>query len=217
MKKRYCIDCKKEITGHSKHIKRCRLCAGLKRRDVGMERKPLKIGSIYGQLTIINITPTLKKYSKGYKRFYLCRCLCGKEKIVCKDSLLSKQTKSCGCLIKKINYKRRNPKTPINKLYKNYQNSSKIRKILFNLTLEEFRNLTSRSCYYCNQKPKQIKKSTYFTYIYNGLDRINSDLGYTIDNIVPCCKKCNYAKGNLSTNDFYHHIQQIYENIKNRI
>lgn len=30
---------------------------------------------------------------------------------------------------------------------------------------------------------------------YNGIDRLDNSKGYTIDNSVACCSKCNIAKG----------------------
>ena len=37
---------------------------------------------------------------------------------------------------------------------------------------------------------------------YNGIDRLDSSLGYTKDNIVTCCKICNYAKNKMKFEDF---------------
>lgn len=44
--------------------------------------------------------------NKGRRKFWLCKCLlCGKEKIIREDSLLSNHIKSCGCLQKENAYK----------------------------------------------------------------------------------------------------------------
>lgn len=32
-------------------------------------------------------------------------------------------------------------------------------------------------------------------YTYNGVDRLDSSMGYTPDNCVPCCWECNNMKG----------------------
>ena len=37
---------------------------------------------------------------------------------------------------------------------------------------------------------------------YSGIDRIDSLKDYTIENTVPCCKICNYAKSNLTLKQF---------------
>jgi 5-methylcytosine-specific restriction endonuclease McrA len=59
-------------------------------------------------------------------------------------------------------------------------------------------------------------------FIYNGLDRIDSNLGYSVANCVPCCTKCNYAKGNMTLLEFkewlskaYNHMFNAVEDLKN--
>ena len=214
--KKLCVDCGVALTGHAKTTTRCRGCAGILRRGRIGERTPLVFGDRFGKLTVIKLTDKTKNYNKSIVNYYLCKCDCGKIKVINKVSLLSGGTQSCGCLILESNRSRHKEITPINKLFKNYQNSAKIRKHVFNLTFEEFKKLTSSDCYYCNRKPAQIKKSDYFNYTYNGLDRIDNAKGYVLDNVVPCCKHCNYAKKGMSTEKFYNLIKLIYENIKNR-
>lgn len=58
----------------------------------------------------------------------------------------------------------------------------------------EFVKLTSSSCHFC-------LKETTETHL-NGVDRKDNNLGYTIDNCLPCCSECNYMKGELSYEDF---------------
>ena len=43
----------------------------------------------------------------------------------------------------------------------------------------------------------------------NGIDRIDSTLGYTSANTVPCCSLCNSMKSTLSPDNFIAHIKQI--------
>lgn len=65
------------------------------------------------------------------------------------------------------------------------------------------------NCKYCNAIPAnkinaylgprylpEAKENGYF--VYNGLDRVNNDLPHTLENCVPCCKFCNFAKNNLT-------------------
>ena len=44
----------------------------------------------------------------------------------------------------------------------------------------------------------------------NGIDRLDSSKGYTINNCVPCCSKCNLMKSNFKKEDFLQHISKIY-------
>jgi hypothetical protein len=50
--------------------------------------------------------------------------------------------------------------------------------------------------------------------LYNGIDRIDSDKGYTSNNTVSCCKTCNFAKNELTTQEFYDWVQRIHKNFK---
>jgi hypothetical protein len=90
-----------------------------------------------------------------------------------------------------------------------------------NLTLEEFYVLSQKKCFYCNcdlsnsfckfsrhsaKKTKELGK-----FIYNGLDRVDSNLPHNKDNVVPCCKYCNFAKSDLSLEEFYTWAKRLQE------
>jgi hypothetical protein len=79
------------------------------------------------------------------------------------------------------------------------------------LTVEKFYKLSQLNCYYCNSKPtnkqsllkcakRSIKSIENSQFIYNGLDRIDCNNVHNYDNIITCCKWCNYAKNNLLNN-----------------
>jgi hypothetical protein len=53
-----------------------------------------------------------------------------------------------------------------------------------------FKKISSKDCHYCGVAGP------------NGTDRLNCAKGYEKSNCVPCCKHCNYVKGNLSLTDF---------------
>lgn len=42
-----------------------------------------------------------------------------------------------------------------------------------------------------------------------GIDRIDNALGYTLDNIVPCCRTCNFMKQTSNQKDFINKCKQI--------
>lgn len=44
---------------------------------------------------------------------------------------------------------------------------------------------------------------------YNGIDRKNNTLGYLPDNVVPCCKTCNWAKGKKSYEEFMEYLRRV--------
>lgn len=74
-----------------------------------LKSKFLQAGQKYGKLKIINLHHVEKKKVKNKTRiinrnyeYYLCKCDCGKECIVIKNSLTNGLTRSCGCLQKDI-------------------------------------------------------------------------------------------------------------------
>lgn len=74
------------------------------------------------------------------------------------------------------------------------------------LVFEDFYKMSQENCYYCNSKPSNLCKRTSINFgkdiYYNGLDRINNNLGHYKNNIVPCCIICNRAKANRNLNEF---------------
>lgn len=102
-----------------------------------------------------------------------------------------------------------------NNLFHNYTKSAIDRGISFELSRDQFRILTKQNCAYCGVEPLQIHAGTVKTFngfwIHNGVDRKNDDMGYTIENAVPCCKVCNYAKQGLTDIEFLQHVKKIYQ------
>lgn len=48
----------------------------------------------------------------------------------------------------------------------------------------------------------------------NGIDRVDNNKGYTLNNCVPCCKTCNQAKHRLSQEYFIEWVEKIYKHLK---
>ena len=92
-----------------------------------------------------------------------------------------------------------------------------------NLKFEDFFELSKLPCFYCASPPYQehkkygARKTKYsdgYIFIYNGLDRINNNKGYDLDNVVPCCKKCNWMRHAQTTDEFFERIAKIIYNHK---
>jgi hypothetical protein len=161
------------------------------------------IGKRFGKLVVIKRDGSIKRDAT-----WLCRCDCGNKCINTGSRLRSGYIKSCGCL-------RFFPKgdATFNILLSVYKKRAKRRGFEFELTKEQFCELTKQNCHYCNAMPSQRTRNRTANgdYIYNGLDRIDTIKGYTIDNVVPCCKDCNYAKRKMSIPRFKFWVQQIFE------
>lgn len=61
------------------------------------------------------------------------------------------------------------------------------------LTHEEYRSIISKPCYYCEFQLGTPSK------VSAGLDRLDSKIGYTKDNVVACCYTCNCIKNDFLT------------------
>jgi len=81
--------------------------------------------------------------------------------------------------------------------YKHYIKSATRRNIVFDLSKEQFNEIITKWCYYCDENEN------------NGVDRLDSLVGYTITNIVSCCKMCNYLKGALDVVTFLRRVEHI--------
>jgi hypothetical protein len=81
--------------------------------------------------------------------------------------------------------------------------SAKTRGLQFELTQLECAELLCASCNYCN------KSASPHIGVYNGIDRIDSNVGYLLNNCVSCCKYCNYAKSNYTLEEFISWIKRI--------
>lgn len=173
------------------------------------------IGRKLDRLTVIE--KTNERDSRGtYK--YKCLCECGKT-VILTSNCLSKRyhTKSCGCL-KAENVRKAVRRgwgvSAFESLHHHYKRNAGLRGLDFLLSLDEFKEITSKNCYYCGIEPSQVFKSrtNYGGYVYNGIDRVDNDRGYSLDNIVPCCGTCNIAKGKLSVEQFLNLVERIHNN-----
>lgn len=161
------------------------------------------VGEKFGTLTVIELLPASADWITNYK----CLCDCGRERVVKATNLNRGRTKSCSRCPRIKNY----TEAAFNKVYLSYSNMASKRGLCFELTKEDVRILTSRNCFYCGVEPGNLSKSKYGTgsYSYNGIDRMNNEIGYIKQNVVPCCKMCNFAKGKNSFKDFRNYLVRI--------
>lgn len=182
-----------------------------------MSRKLIDImGQKFGRLTVIR-----RVNSVNDSTLYLCKCKCGTEKIINGAHLRRGYTKSCGCLNKENveNKKLFTGLASMRALIRRYKMQAKRRGYSFNLKDEQFAEITQKDCFYCGAKPNNISKGDRCNgiYVYNGIDRINSKKGYTLDNIVPCCRICNRAKSDLTFKEFKEWIEKVYKKTFNEV
>jgi len=162
------------------------------------------INKKFGRLTVVKFSG----YNKHKQSIWLFECECGNKKELILSKVKNGIIKSCGCITKEgigVGV------ASFNEVYSTYKRRAIKKEIPFEITREEFKELTKHDCFYCGTSPNnKSSKSPLGEYTYNGLDRLDSTKGYTLNNVVPCCKKCNEAKMDLSPSDFYLWVEKAY-------
>lgn len=128
---------------------------------------------------------------------------CSKSKILTKfgndrnkKDGLDRICRSCKSIANKISRKN-NPQYYINRGRTNKQrfcvarSSAKSRGKIWKLTIDQWISVVvGNLCHYCNGDLPEAG---------GALDRKNSDFGYILNNVVPCCRICNLIKKDILT------------------
>lgn len=172
------------------------------------------VGEKFYNLSVIERVYDIR--STNGRIIWRCRCDCGVEALVSSQCLLNGDTKSCGGGCRLRDGCEVPARASAKRIWREIYGDG-------DLTFEEFLQLSQQNCVYCNVPPSnrynwaeshrynssQISKQQ-ATFIYNGLDRINSNLPHNKNNVVPCCIICNRMKSNLELHKFTQHIENIY-------
>lgn len=78
--------------------------------------------------------------------------------------------------------------------YSEYKNRADKKGLAFELTKDDYRKVCGGACLYCGKASSGAHT--------NGIDRVDNTKGYTVDNVVPCCSKCNYMKRDMTQEEF---------------
>jgi hypothetical protein len=87
-------------------------------------------------------------------------------------------------------------------LYQQYGGRAKSRGVSFELSFDQFVTFWQKPCFYGGEAIATI-----------GLDRVDSSLGYSVGNVVPCCRGCNVAKLDGTSQEFIarcHRVARIH-------
>ena len=168
-----------------------------------MKAKDIEIGSKIYCFKIVGFSHK----DKRHRKYWEAVCDCGTKKIVHGSAVVSGNTKSCGCFGTNERKARRiSPNhSDITAIILGYKRHAIDRGFMWNLTRQEVEIIINSNCYYCGVEPsntKKTKNSLGEGLKYNGIDRIDSSKNYEKINVVPACKICNYAKSNLSLQQF---------------
>jgi 5-methylcytosine-specific restriction endonuclease McrA len=163
------------------------------------------VGDTFGQWVVLSETTG---GSRGRPTLCRCRCACGTERMIPRGNLHQGLTRSCGCL-----HRLEPGLAGLHKVIDGYKRSAQHRGLDFTLSLEEVARLTSEPCWYCNTPPQQLRRerSSRSHYLYNGMDRQDPTKGYTTENVVSACWRCNRNKAAQTVAAFLEWVRTIRE------
>lgn len=164
--------------------------------------------------TLVKGRKILKRIgSKNQKSLYKYICICGKTRKGIIDDIKSAKSDECRCGDYKSTYD-----ICLDQLYQRYKYTSPHRKLkVFDLKKEWFEKLITGNCYYCDAIPRnKITVNKVHELKYNGIDRLNNNIGYLETNCVSCCWNCNEKKKNTNKEEFLDWIQKTYYNLRDK-
>lgn len=169
------------------------------------------VGQRFGRLVVIERCGSRRSYIGDSRAQWKCKCDCGRDTLVTGPNLRNGQTKSCG-----LGFCRRRvePADIVTKrCLRVYKTTARRRNLNFTLSDSEFKLLIFSKCRYCGEKSANTWKLKYenktINVRYNGIDRVDNQLGYSTDNCVSCCPTCNFMKKGMAQSQFLKIIKKI--------
>lgn len=202
-----CVKCGFERTTSGSHLERC-VCNNCKKENTNDKY----IGQIIGCYEVLSFSHFGK--DKSQTKYFNVRCTkCNSESIKSLKTIMTTKEYCSNCEIKR---KRKEPTldAPRNCIKYSYISGAIERGYSFSLSDEDFDELIFGNCFYCGQEPEEHKSDfrlnkTNLPFKRNGIDRLDNNIGYTKENCVTACSKCNRMKSNLNYLDFMQHIKKI--------
>jgi len=201
---RYCIICRKITNTKAAANTKQRLASHASKLKCKNDEIP--IGSTFEKWTTVGAP-----FYNGDHFVVKCRCECSTEwpNVRC-DYLLTGRSYHCR---KCADADNRNGHSAQKQILAGYRYAAKKRNREWALTDEQWLALCLSDCHYCGRAPYNVKTSKYDSFTYNGIDRKDNSLGYTVANSLPCCKECNLRKGTMGYDEFMTWISVMLNNI----
>jgi hypothetical protein len=95
----------------------------------------------------------------------------------------------------------------IGKRFNRGKSRAKIKNIPWNIEFLEYEQLAKKPCAYCGYN--NIGQTSGLS-----LDRIDSNKGYTSDNVLPCCGMCNIVKNVYNISELLQHLKKMIPNLE---
>ena len=163
-------------------------------------------GMFFGRLKVVELMPKGPPSPPHTGQLYMCECACGVYKPVRREYLVN-GTQSCGCRVAHP-FSTKPELRPYEATYRTLLYANRNRYNVY-LTYDEFLKFTEmKVCHYCGDALHWQEWADN-----NGgykLDRKDNDFGYSVDNCVPCCTRCNIGKGNRFTYDEWYGMTRYF-------
>lgn len=157
-------------------------------------------GKRFGKLLVLSCIGTVNGRAK-----WKCLCDCGIKTSILSNNLRKNKENRCG-KCSKLGDKEALARI----IYRDYRHRAINSSLEFSLSLDKFKYLISKNCFYCGEPPQNSKNRCGKTFPYNGVDRIDSEKGYFVSNVRPCCGICNTMKMRSTEDAFKAQIDKIY-------
>jgi hypothetical protein len=201
-----CIKCEKKLLRKPSELRENAIC-GNKECRIGISIEDLT-NKIFGRLTVKSFQD-----SEDGRIYWNCLCTCENTKVIQHWALLGGGTQSCGCL-RKESMQIPAGEASWNNRWKTHSQNASLRSEN-EIVKEYFIEICSMDCFYCDLPPqpwnvymqqdrlttanggKMSKENLDRSWINtNGIDRVDNEKGYLLNNSVPCCWGCNSMKIN---------------------
>jgi hypothetical protein len=174
------------------------------------QRKPIDLtDQRFGKLVAVANTGKQNAYD-----YYIwqCRCDCGRLTEKSTRYLRGKtKFKACTACTPKGRPIIADRGSHKNMVYGKLRQAARQRGHELELSKEEVIELVSQACFYCGEPPpEKAAKNLHGVFKRNGVDRIDSSLGYVTGNVRPCCFICNCAKNDLTETEFKDWLARVY-------
>lgn len=184
-----------------------------------------RTGRRYGNVVILGRVGPDPKRGDLWK----CKCDCRNVFEIHGYSFSTNKRRSCGCLADAvahaISFERRTySEATRNQHYQLHKSSAKQQEVV-PLEFSVWESVAKRPCHYCGEtdirnytRTRHTKRFataltpeevTRYDCKLNGIDRVDSQRGYELENCVSCCSMCNYMKQDYSITEFIQKIHQI--------
>jgi len=92
--------------------------------------------------------------------------------------------------------------------YASYRSRAEKKELEFAITHDDYKSIILQDCYLCGKQSTETN--------INGVDRVDNDIGYNMENCKACCKECNHMKNDYDLGELLEKMEKIREYWSNK-